>query len=314
LLLYQKKKEGMLEIMNIIFWLILSIDFLIMILHYIYSFDVIKKNKLFSKVIGINQKDTKATEPKVPTSILGKIIYLILTLIIIIFLFAFLTSIVWIPILMFFLFNWQSAIIALLLILAVFSFLIILIDLKIAPKHVAKEGAIVKEAIYIAFSILLSIFIRFGAPFPFSQLVENVYLNSSDFNASLTILIPVLVIGLLITNVYLFINGIAFLVDKSKKVVKTRTKIIDILTIFTISSFFSLFFIVDSDWAFIDSSNATRFFETIDLFKNILVAVLVPLILSRFFVHNSNQNINTIPAVGTATKTDEDIIKDHYSE
>jgi hypothetical protein len=44
-----------------------------------------------------------------------------------------------------------------------------------------------------------------------------------------------------ITNVYLFINGLAFLVDKSKKVVKTHTKIIDILTIFTISSFFGLF-------------------------------------------------------------------------
>ena len=304
----------MLKFMNIIFWLIISIDFLIMILHYIYSFDVVKKNKLFSKAIGVNQKYTNATEPKVQTSLLGKIIYLILPLIVIILVIAFVTSIVWVPILMFFLFDWQSAVIALFFILAVFSLLIILIDLKLAPKHVEKEGAIVKEAIYIAFSILLSIFIRFGTPFPLSQLVENVYQNSSDFNASLTILTPVLVIGLLITNVYLFINGIAFLVDKSKRVVKARTKIIDILTIFTFSSFFSLFFIVDRNWTFIDSSNATRFFETIDLFKNILVAVFVPLILSRFIIHNSNQNINTIPSVDTIAKTDEDMKKDRDSE
>lgn len=297
--------------MNVVFWFILSIDFLIMILHYIYSFDVLKKNKLFSKVIGKNQKDTKETDTKMPTGILGKIIYFILAFIVIIFLLLFLTSFVWTPILMFFLFDWQSAVIALLLILAVLSFLIIFIDHKLAPKHVAKEGAIVKEAIYIAFSILLSIFIRFGNPFPLSQLVENVYLNSSLFNASITILVPVLVIGLLITNVYLFINGLAYLVDKSKKVIKTRTKIIDILTIFTISSFFSLFFIVDRNWAFIDSFNVTRFFETIDLFKNILVAVLVPLILSRFIISNSNENVNTISTVDAAAKTEEDMIKDH---
>jgi len=296
--------------MNIIFLFILSIDFLIMILHYIYSFDVIKKNKLFSKMIGKNQKDTKETDTKMPTGILGKIIYFILAFIVIIFLLLFLTSFVWIPILMFFLFDLQSAVIALLLILAILSFIIIIIDNKLAPKHVSKEGAIVKEAIYIAFSILLSIFIRFGNPFPLSQLVENVYLTSSLFNASLTILVPVLVIGLLITNVYLFINGLAYLVDKSKKVVKTRTKIIDILTIFTISSFFSLFFIVDRNWAFMDSFNVTRFFETIDLFKNILVAVLVPLILSRFIISNSNEKINTISTVDAAAKTDEDIIKD----
>lgn len=254
--------------------------------------------------------ETKETYTKMPTGILGKIIYFILTFIVIIFLLLFLTSFVWIPILMFFLFDWQSAVIALLLILAVLSFLIIFIDHKLAPKHAAKEGAIVKEAIYIAFSILLSIFIRFGNPFPLSQLVENVYLNSSLFNSSITILVPVLVIGLLITNVYLFINGLVYLVDKSKKVIKTRTKIIDILTIFTISSFFSLFFIVDRNWAFIDSFNVTRFFETIDLFKNILVAVLVPLILSRFIISNSNEKINTISTVDAAAKTDEDIIKD----
>lgn len=261
-------------------------------------------------MIGKNQKDTKETDTKMPTGILGKIIYFILAFIVIIFLLLFLTSFVWIPILMFFLFDLQSAVIALLLILAILSFIIIIIDNKLAPKHVSKEGAIVKEAIYIAFSILLSIFIRFGNPFPLSQLVENVYLTSSLFNASLTILVPVLVIGLLITNVYLFINGLAYLVDKSKKVVKTRTKIIDILTIFTISSFFSLFFIVDRNWAFIDSFNVTRFFETIDLFKNILVAVLVPLILSRFIISNSNEKINTISTVDAAAKTDEDIIKD----
>jgi hypothetical protein len=59
-----------------------------------------------------------------------------------------------------------------------------------------------------------------------------------------------------------------------------------------------------------DSSNTTRFFETVDLFKNFLVAVLVPLILSRFIISNSNENVNTISTVDAAAKTDEDIIKD----
>mgnify|MGYP001079766766 FL=1 len=60
-----------------------------------------------------------------------------------------------------------------------------------------------------------------------------------------------------------------------------------------------------------DSSNTTRFFETVDLFKNFLVAVLVPLILSRFIISNSNENVNTISTVDAAAKTEEDMIKDH---
>lgn len=207
---------------------------------------------------------------------------------------------------MFILIDWQSAVIALLLILALVSILVIYIDFKTGPRRIAKEGTIIQESIYIAFSIQISIFIRFGSAFPLSGLVENVYVSSSVLNATVTILIPVLVIGLMLMNVYLFINGLAYLVDKSKNIVKTRTKILDILTIFTISSFFSLFFIVDADWAFIDSNNSTRFFETIDLIKNILVAVLVPLILSRFIIHNPRQNPNTInPDVHLIEKEDE---------
>jgi len=42
-----------------------------------------------------------------------------------------------------------------------------------------------------------------------------------------------------------------------------------------------------------------------------LVAVLVPLILSRFIISNSNENVNTISTVDAAAKTEEDMIKDH---
>lgn len=273
--------------MNFVFWFILSIDFLIMIMHYLYSIEMIKKNKLFSKMKERNDKVSKDMEDKIPSSVLGKVIYGVLTLIAVILLIAFSTSIIWLPITMWIIFNWQSGLIAFMLISAIFSLLLIFIYVKLVPGYVLKEGAIVKEAIYVSFFILLSIFVKYGSPFPLDQMVEIVYTQSSVFNSTLSVLVPVLIIGLMITNIYLFINGLAYIVDKSKKIVKARTKIIDILTIFTFSSFFALFYVVDRDWSFLNILNSTKHYETIDIFKNLLVAVLVPLILSRFISTNS---------------------------
>lgn len=275
--------------MNFVFWFILSIDFLIMIMHYLYSIEMVKKNKLFSKIKERNDKVSKDMEEKIPSSVLGKVIYGVLTLIVVVFFIAFLTSIIWLPIIMWIFFNWQSGLIAFMLISAILSLLLIFIYVKLVPGYVLKEGAIVKEAIYVSFFVLLSIFIKYGSPFPLDQMVEIVYTQSSVFNSTLSVLVPVLIIGLMLTNIYLFINGLAYIVDKSKKIVKARTKIIDILTIFTFSSFFALFYVVDRDWSYLNLLNTARHYETIDVFKNLLVAVLVPLILSRFISANSKE-------------------------
>jgi len=250
---------------------------------------MVKKNKLFSKIKERNDKVSKDMEDKIPSSVLGKVIYGVLTLIVVVFFIAFLTSIIWLPIIMWIFFNWQSGLIAFMLISAILSLLLIFIYVKLVPGYVLKEGAIVKEAIYVSFFVLLSIFIKYGSPFPLDQMVEIVYTQSSVFNSTLSVLVPVLIIGLMLTNIYLFINGLAYIVDKSKKIVKARTKIIDILTIFTFSSFFALFYVVDRDWSYLNLLNTTRHYETIDVFKNFLVAVLVPLILSRFISANSKE-------------------------
>jgi len=234
-----------------------------------------------------NDKVSKDMEDKIPSSVLGKVIYGVLTLIVVILLIVFSTSIIWLPITMWIYFSWQSGLIAFMLISSILSLLLIFIYVKLVPGYVLKEGAIVKEAIYVSFFILLSIFVKYGSPFPLDQMVEIVYTQSSVFNSTLSVLVPVLIIGLITTNIYLFINGFAYICDKSKKIVKARTKIIDILTIFTFSSFFALFYVVDRDWSFLTILNSTRHYETIDIFKNLLVAVLVPLILSRFISTNS---------------------------
>lgn len=275
--------------MNVVFWFILSIDFMIMIMHYLYSIEMVKKNKLFSKIKERNDKVSKDMEDKIPSSVLGKVIYGVLTLIVVVLLIAFLTSIIWLPIIMWIFFNWQSGLITFMLISAILSLLLIFIYVMLVPGYVLKEGAIVKEAIYVSFFVLLSIFIKYGSPFPLDQMVEIVYTQSSVFNSTLSVLVPVLIIGLMLTNIYLFINGLAYIVDKSKKIVKARTKIIDILTIFTFSSFFAIFYVVDRDWSYLNLLNTTRLYETIDVFKNLLVAVLVPLILSRFISANSKE-------------------------
>lgn len=268
--------------MNFLFWFILSIDFLLMILHYLYSIEMIKKHQIFYKMKDRNQKLNENMDERVPNSTIGKFIFGILTITTVLLMLAFLTSILWLPITIWLIIDWQSAIIAFLLVSAVFSLLMIYIYVKFVPGYVIKEGAIVKEAIYVSFFILLSIFIRYGTPFPLENTVERVYLESGGFNSTLSVLIPVLVIGLLITNLYLFINGLAYIVDKSKQIVKARTKIIDILTIFAFSSFFALFFVVDRELSFLTSAYSTRYYETLDIFKNILVAVIIPLVLTRF--------------------------------
>lgn len=292
--------------MNFVFWFILSIDFLIMIMHCLYSIEVIKRNKLFLKMKERNDKVSKDMEDKIPSSVLGKVIYGVLTLIVVILLIAFSTSIIWLPITMWIYFGWQSGLIAFMLISAILSLLLIFIYVKLIPGYVLKEGAIVKEVIYVSFFILLSIFVKYGSPFPLDQLVEIVYTQSSVINSTLSVIVPVLIIGLMTTNIYLFINGLAYITDKSKKIVKARTKIIDILTIFTFSSFFALFYVVDRDWSFLTILNSTRHYETIDIFKNLLVAVLVPLILSRFistnskdFPNPSNSTFDNVMKVGT---------------
>jgi len=275
--------------MNIVFWFILSVDFLVMILHYLYSFKMLKKHKPFAKMKDRNDKLSKNMNERIPNGFLGKTIFVILVLLSLISIVAFLTSIVWLPITMWMLIGWQSGLIVFMLISALFSLLLILIYSRFVPGYIIKEGAIVKEAIYVSFFILMSIFIEYGSPFPLDQMVERVYTESSIFNSTLSVLVPVLIIGLMLTNIYLFINGLAYIVDKSKKIVKARTKIIDILTIFTFSSFFALFYLVDTDWSYLNLLNTTRHYETIDVFKNLLVAVLVPLILSRFISANSKE-------------------------
>lgn len=275
------KKRGA-DNMNIVFWIIMSIDLLILIFHYAVSIEAFTKNKMLSKIKEEGKKNNDKSKESIPKEKLGKAVYIVLSIIALIIVLALVSSIIWIPLTMFFVFNWRIALISFMLILALLSYLMILIYNKYVPEFVIKEGAIIKESIYITFFILISIFLMYGSLFPLEQTIEKIFLQSTNFTFTLSILIPVLIVGLLITNVYLFVNGLYYMVDKSKKVVKARTKIFDILTIFTISSFFALFFIIDREWSFLNLDNSLRFYETVDLFKNILVAVLVPLILSKF--------------------------------
>lgn len=278
--------------MNIVFWIIMSIDLLILILHYAVSIETFTKNNMLSKIKEEGKKNNDKSKESIPKEKLGKAVYIVLSIIALIIMFALVSSIIWVPLTMLFVFNWRIALISFMLILALLSYLMILIYNKYVPEFVIKEGAIIKESIYITFFILISIFLMYGSLFPLEQTIEKIFLQSTNFAFTLSILMPVLIIGLLITNVYLFVNGLYYIVDKSKKVVKARTKIVDILTIFTISSFFALFFIIDREWSFLNVENSLRFYETVDLFKNVLVAVLVPLILSRFFVKNNKKTKN----------------------
>jgi fatty acid desaturase len=109
---------------------------------------MVKKNKLFSKMKERNDKVSKDMEDKIPSSVLGKVIYGVLTLIVVILLIAFSTSIIWLPITMWIYFSWQSGLIAFMLISAILSLLLIVIYVKLVPGYVIKEGAIVKETNY----------------------------------------------------------------------------------------------------------------------------------------------------------------------
>jgi len=268
----------------------MSIDLLILILHYAVSIEAFTKNKMLSKIKEESKKNNDKSKESIPKEKLGKSVYIVLTIIALIIVLALVSSIIWIPLTLLYILNWRIALISFMLILALLSYLMILIYNKYVPEFVIKEGAIIKESIYITFFILISIFLMYGPLFPLEQTIEKIFLQSTNFTFTLSILMPVLIIGLLITNVYLFVNGLYYIVDKSKNIVKARTKIVDILTIFTISSFFALFFIIDREWSFLNVDNSLRFYETVDLFKNILFAVLVPLIISKVITRKSDFN------------------------
>ncbi len=277
--------------MNYIFWLIIGLDGIIIILNHAVSIESVLINKQFKKVKSLKQIGDKNN---IPTNTIGKVVFVLMTIIFSVVVLAVSLSIIWVPIVINKIFGWRPALASFMMIFALLSVLLIIIFNKFAEGHQNKEGAIIKEAISITFFVLMSIFVLYGPIFPLEHLIEMIFSGSTNFSFTLTIFIPVLVISLLITNVYLFINSLFYFMDKSKKVIKPRTKIIDILAIFTLGSFFALFFIVDRNWSFVANDNSSRFYQTVDLFKNILVAVLVPLILSKF-IRKDVSNIENTP-------------------
>lgn len=286
--------------MNYIFWLIVALDGIIIVLNHAVSIESAITNKPFSKLKNLKKIGDR---DNIPTNTIGKVVLVLMTIIFSIVVLAVALSIIWVPIVINKIFGLRPALASFMMIFAMLSVLLIVIFNKFAKGHQNKEGAIIKEAISITFFVLMSIFVLYGPVFPLEHLIEMTFSASTNFSFTLTIFIPVLVVSLLITNVYLFINGLFYFVDKSKKVIKPRTKIIDILTIFTLSSFFALFFIVDRNWSFVTNENSARFYQTVDVFKNILVAVLVPLILSKFIRKDERNIENTSNNVIESDKT-----------
>lgn len=279
--------------MEFTFWFIVVIDILIIVLSFLDSVESAIKNELIKKIFKLTNTNEKSDDNKQNVSLITKILGIVISVVIVVVIFALVTSIFWVPVLLFFINSLRIALVSLMLILAVWSFLLVIIYKIIIPNYLVKEGAITVQSIHIIFFILMSIYIYFGPFFPLTNIIETVYYSSLNFGFSASVFISILIVGLMITNAYLFINGLYYLIDKSKQINRVRTKIIDILTIFTFGAFFALFYTVDNDWPFLDDSNSARFYETIDLFKMILAAVLVPLILSRF-ANNKNNNLSQI--------------------
>ncbi len=277
----------------ILFWIIVGIDGLIFLVDNVKSIILFIKTKFYSKVVDSVQASFEKAEGTIPTDKSEKAAHGVLSWFFLVVSIVVITSIIWVPTVLFFKYGWRTMLISLMLFLTLLSLIIILIHNLIVPENIPKEGAIIKQTLYITFYILVSIAILFDPLFPLSNTINKIYTQSSSF--SLTIFISIMIIGLLVTNVYLYVKGLIHLYYKNKNQLKAQIKRIDILIIFTAVSFISLFYIVDREWIFLNSGNSVRFYENIGLFKIGLGSVLAPSILSRLKdkpCNNTNEELD----------------------
>ncbi len=235
-----------------------------------------RQNKVMENITEktINEIEKEVNSVKRISLIIGTIIAIIV-------LFLFYTSIFTVPLYLWIRYDFNHALLG----YVITNFFISIYIFKVKIEKIGIPNLNESQPIFLVisnlFRVLLLIVVYFGWTSNFQESMIKIYENFNYFNYIFVVLYPVLILGIVITNTYALINGLMlFRKDRPMKN-EWRTKIKDILLIFVISSFVGLVYLSDNNLTFVSENDVIFINQNIDIVKVILTAIFIPLLFDR---------------------------------
>lgn len=269
--------------MNIVFIILTSINALIYICVLAKDLVLLKEQQLLQKAFNKSVTFAKEIEDDILSEkdkatksgkIIGYIIVLIALLSYLIIMFL--------PIIIGFIYNIETAI-ATYLIFLLFTTFPRLYRMGRPDKYDGKR--IILYALIGLFKFQVIIIVLFGFNFSLESIINDIYTSGYLLSNTLTILTPILFFSTIIITVYLYWKGLV-INSKLPEEKKKYPRLIDALIILVISSVAGLIYLFEMS---IDTQGNISFDRLLDLLFIILGSILVPSLFS--FFNNKNKNI-----------------------
>ena len=269
--------------MNIVFIILTSINALIYICVLAKDLVLLKEQQLLQKAFNKGaifakeiEEDILSEKDKATKSgkIIGYIIVLIALLSYLIIMFL--------PIIIGFIYNIETAI-ATYLIFLLFTTFPRLYRMGRPDKYDGKR--IILYALIGLFKFQVIIIVLFGFNFSLESIINDIYTSGYLLSNTLTILTPILFFSTIIITVYLYWKGLV-INSKLPEEKKKYPRLIDALIILVISSVTGLIYLFEMS---IDTQGNNSFDRLLDLLYIILGSILVPSLFS--FFNNKNHTI-----------------------
>jgi hypothetical protein len=269
--------------MNVFVNILLVLDGFVFIMVVLDSISKKEPKQIYNhqtKVLDIVTENTmeKIETEKNKSSRLGMIIGTMLAIVIF---FAFATSIITIPTYLWIRYDFSHALLGYVLINFFFSIYLLKIKIRKLGIENLRESQPVFVVITNLFRILLLIVVYFGWKANFQESMIKIYENFNVFNYLFVVLYPVLIIGIVITNIYALLNGMLLFSKNQPMNKEWRTSLKDILLIFVISSFIGIIYLSDNNLTFVSQSDMEFIAKNIEIVKIFLTAIFIPLLFDK---------------------------------
>lgn len=288
--------------MYILFMILTGINLLIYFYAFLKDLQMIIDNKLFKKAFEAGQKvgeDIEKTyeEQKDKTN---KGAYVFGIVVAIILLFLIYGAVIYVPIWIGFKYGVNNAI-ATYLVFLTFTTVTRLYRYGINPKFEAKKMILMSLVGLFRFQIMT--LILFGFRFTLNAIIEDIYTSDFFLNDTFTIVFPILFFSSIIVTIYLYWVGLKV---NSKLNINNifKPKLSHFILIVIISSFVGMIYIIESEFAFIDTTSGSSLDRIQNIFMILLASILIP-ILFNLLSNNKAKPIETI----IDNKEDEEVSK-----
>lgn len=269
--------------MNFVINILLILDGLVFLMVILDSFSKKEPKILFqaqSKAMG-KVTDDAIEEMKQEERKTKRISYFIGGILAILILLLFYTSVFWIPIYLWIRFGFDAGLAGYVVTNFFMSVFIFRMKVrKIGIKNL-KESQPVFLVVSNIFRILLLVVVYFGWSSGFQESMIQIYDGFENFNYFFVVFYPVIIIGIVITNIYALFNGMLMFNKNQQMSSEWRTNIKDILLIFVISSFLGIIYLSDNNLSFIKEEDMGYIEQNIEIIKIFLTAIFIPLLFDK---------------------------------